>query len=68
LFGVKTITLNVFRIEKGKLHTKIKMTEQITKNQHYVPRLLLNHFGYDVKKIKRINIFDMTRGTVRYNL
>jgi len=43
------------------------MAEQITKNQHYVPQFLLNHFGYDVKKIKRINIFDMTRGAVRYN-
>ncbi|MHC5819364.1 MAG: DUF4238 domain-containing protein [Nostoc sp.] len=43
------------------------MSQQITKNQHYIPQFLLNHFGYDVKKIKKINIFDMTRGTVRYN-
>lgn len=43
------------------------MSQQITKNQHYVPQFLLNHFGWDAKKLKRINIFDTARATVRYN-
>lgn len=39
-----------------------------TKNQHYVPQLLLNHFACDGSKGKKIiNIFDMDRSHVRYN-
>lgn len=38
-----------------------------TKNQHYVPQFLLNHFACDGSRGKRINIFDMDRSEVRYN-
>jgi len=43
------------------------MSKQITKNQHYVPQCLLKHFGFDAKKEKRINVFDIERSVVRYN-
>lgn len=43
------------------------MSKQITKNQHYVPQCLLKHFGFDAKKEKKINVFDIERSVVRYN-
>lgn len=43
------------------------MSEQITKNQHYVPQFILTYFSYNVKKTKRIQIFDIKKGTFRYN-
>lgn len=43
------------------------MNYQITKNQHYVPQCLLKHFSYLQKSKKKINIFDITKASVRYN-
>ena len=48
--------------------SKKQTNKQITKNQHYVPKCLLKHFGWKANKgIWKINIFDVARSTVRYN-
>ncbi|MGP1384287.1 MAG: DUF4238 domain-containing protein [Thainema sp.] len=43
------------------------MANQITKNQHYIPRFLLNNFGWRANKTNRINIIDINRFTARYD-
>lgn len=43
------------------------MNYQSTKNQHYVPQCLLKNFCYLNKNKKKINIFDVTNRTSRYN-
>jgi hypothetical protein len=40
---------------------------QVTKNQHYVPQCLLRYFGYDVRRKRKLNVFDTTRSVARYN-
>jgi hypothetical protein len=50
----------------NSLHTR--MDQKTTKNQHYVPQCLLKNFSVKHKKDDyRINIFDVTKKTTRFN-
>jgi len=39
----------------------------LTKNQHYVPRLLLRNFATEHKKVQRIHLLDLARSAFRPN-